>query len=465
MPVSNTPVRRSSSSRSLTTKRVARWGQSLSRYLSRLGRSVQCDSYGQIEVISSMSEFRYRAREVARHLNDAHIANFAARIPFATIVATIKSRWGVTLSFCSECNGWKLRDTYRLGGPVHNVSLIRQWNEAEQFGVCPNCIQNRPVCDECGVRHSSSDSDAIITTDRRRFCSARCARSAGYHLNIHDEWILQYPFISAWNSYHGQQIGRIGPRDMGTEIEVCFETHPENSTEAKEAFAKSLRREFPATVVHCKDDSTVDLEIVTGYGRLQEIEPVVHKTCELARNAGFVAHNTDRAGQHIGLKRPDNPLALAQFVYFFNHTRNSKWIIQFYRRWTHASWSKVDPHKATASYIGGILDNPGRMYGGSKYDIVNLKHDKHIELRCPKGTIRPESILARMALTEAIMDYCDHPRRIEDLAWPAVHRWIFHGRVKRANPVRSKWLSEYLSFRQLTFRKNKLYRNSRVVAE
>lgn len=328
---------------------------------------------------------------------------------------------------CGELGAWQSPDEPRFS--VENGEDV--CSEGRSSGEYYHCEQCNGLF--CG-------SPEVTTCDTNdMYCGERCARRNGCMIDCDGDWRSEEcqcgccdeedecdddycdDGIYSYSSYPGGLIGPGGDYNIGTEIEIEFK-----SESRRRAFISSINEGHTAREVFCKRDGSLGsygIEAVTGYGQYADMVPVLKGICEKALAQVGRSHNTTTCGQHISVSRSNMTHEhQARFVVFFNLPDNQEYLKTFARR-SQCSWARTDPGKATDTFIKKVVDDRGFRYG-EKYEAVNFCHDSHLEVRIFKGTLRIETVLARMALVALVAEYCKSDLTAKELTSIKFLQWM-----------------------------------------
>ena len=329
---------------------------------------------------------------------------------------------------CDSCLENNYTDCEDCGSIVHNDST---YGFNDRY-VCEACFEeNYTTCGNCG---EDCHRDEMRTLGRRWMCE--CC----YDNHDHDSGCV---YIGEYHSTAPQPIPPI-PRDSakvhvcGLELELSFSGY-----EDRDAFAESIHYIGKAG---CELDSSIDgagVEVVTDYGTLPALLPLVQQITREARGYGARSHDTTCCGLHISLQRQHfTTLDIAKIVSFWNSPGNNEFLRIFTRRnfWSN-NFCETKGEKTGQVFIDeaqrtGFSDN-------CKYEVVNLCHSSHLEFRGFRGSTRYETVAACISLVSKIADFCRQTSHVEHLTAGQFSRFIMEGK----NDKRTKRIKTYITER------------------
>ena len=151
-------------------------------------------------------------------------------------------------------------------------------------------------------------------------------------------------------------------------------------------------------------------------------------TCEARRN--LRSSDTRTCGLHVHVSRAAlSSLTIGKLVYFFNAPSNARFVKSIAGRdLDQSNWAKLKTKKITGN--DGTLD---------RYEIVNLCPRQTIEIRAFKGTLKIETIKARIDFVTALLAWlplasCEALGARDFIAWADLPQ------NRKAHPWLSKWL-------------------------
>lgn len=111
---------------------------------------------------------------------------------------------------------------------------------------------------------------------------------------------------------------------------------------------------------------------------------------------GLKAHDTDTCGLHIHLSRDAlRPLTIGRMQVFLHDPANKAFVEGVCRR----SFNRY-----ALSIKAKLTDHCGRS---DRYEALNLTNSKTVELRLPRGSIQPSTILGTLEFCYALVRFCE----------------------------------------------------------
>jgi len=215
---------------------------------------------------------------------------------------------------------------------------------------------------------------------------------------------------------------------MGAELEIEF---PNGGLRE---FSKYIHEK--KKFAHAESDSSLSnsgVEIVTHYGTIANLLPVLEEICKVAKRNGGKAHDTKTCGMHISLQRSHFGLeTIGRLVTFWNREENYSFLRAFARRnYRKHSYARIKLEKGQKEFVEEC-----RLHGipySEKYDLVNTCHGSHIEFRAFRGSINPHTVTACVSLVSRLAAYCKHVRSYDSLTAQRFAVWLLknprHGRT------------------------------------
>lgn len=148
---------------------------------------------------------------------------------------------------------------------------------------------------------------------------------------------------------------------------------------------------------------------------------------------GLRSHNTSTCGLHVHVSRKGmSSLQIAKMVAFVNDPDNTALIEGVARRGA-TSYCKIQKKNKVSEY----LQSEGR------YEAVNIRNSRTIELRIFRGTLKYESVIAAIEFSNALVEFCKLGNAsIRDLTTAKFMEFI-----KTKLPAETKLLRAYLAHR------------------
>lgn len=286
-------------------------------------------------------------------------------------------------SWCGSCLDEETVFCHGCDGMVFNDDA----QDAEDRFWCAACFSETfTTCDNCGdiIRQ---DNGYYCEREDRQYCES-CYDEYCRTENIHDYSYKPSPI------FHGA-----GDFQMGFELEVM--------TDDTEDVAETVAREYDETTYYCKEDGSVDLEIVSHPGVLAWHQENMPGLCTTLKKAGARGYNTGTMScgihVHVGRKR-FSEIELAKVFLLVN---------------CHAGqWQKVSRRKSTYAAIGYDEydgDSIREIVSGNhndRYVAVNFKPKSTFEFRVFRSTTNPESALAYVEIVHAACSFCKSDKAV-----------------------------------------------------
>jgi hypothetical protein len=325
------------------------------------------------------------------------------------------------------------------------------YNVGDEHSICTTCIRNHYFCCISCDEHYDRDNGHDIE-GHGRVCGD-CAEDHYYYWEC-DERYHSRPeddpsrFILPYNVTRCGPIGNV-PDDRSVEHVMGIELEVESPR--RDAFAKAIGDRFTQSEAHCKSDSSLSsgtgVEVVTGWGTLETMVPMVNEIVKIARAHGSTSHDNSRCGLHIGLDRSDlNHIAQAQLVAFWNHPNNYKLLKSFARRnFRSNSYCRTAAEKSRSPEVNNAKLNGPDI--SDKYSCVNTGHDSHLEFRAFRGSLAHLTVEACMSMTSLLTDFCMTDRVPDELITTNFVTWL----LEQEEDMRLDTCNRYLSNRGTSF--------------
>lgn len=266
------------------------------------------------------------------------------------------------------------------------------WNSEGPY--CQTCFEeNSMPCIECGNR--CIEAEMIYDEDEDAYYCRRCYENARQVL-----------------SYSTNVIRRIGkeyvgnvPKDKifyGIELETeqgrldtCRDDWPRNGLSIFRETAAEIDKLLGKFCIMKRDGSLGDngIEIVSLPATVETHKKLWQPFFDnLPR--GLESWGPGSCGIHIHITRkPLGILRIGKMVVFLNEPRNRE-LITFIAGRYGSTYAQNKRKKLTD------------VYGDGKYEMLNLSHDKTIELRIFRGTLNPNHFFANLEFAEALVKFC-----------------------------------------------------------
>lgn len=331
------------------------------------------------------------------------------------------------LRLCDDCGGLRLPDDCTSDG---------------DSTLCESCRENYYSCEHCDSLTHGND---VTYINDAAVCDS--CRDRHYHYwESDDQWHSEPEDDALIREYNVTLTGPIGPTPVDRRAQHVLGAELELEIDDPEDFAAALDCQHDPSICHCKRDGSLDsahgVEVVTGYGTLGAVLPVLESVAALAKSHDGRSHDGNSCGLHIGLDRSQFAAALqAKIIVFWNCRANYPFLRQFTRRdYRSNDYCRAKAEKATS----GFLANPD-LASGDKYEIVNTRHRSHLEFRAFRGSLLPRTLRACLSLVSLVATFCDQANpEPNDLTGTAFVAWLQS--VDAKDPRRAA-VADYLAHR------------------
>ena len=178
---------------------------------------------------------------------------------------------------------------------------------------------------------------------------------------------------------------------------------------------------------------------------------------------GARAHDTDTCGLHVHVSRAalgndDEAKRLCIAKIFELVERFQQHLSCFARRDITASrWcqpteyghSTSDGSRALRRKAATVQDRQGfDVHDGRRYRAVNLQNPSTIEFRLFKGTLKPDTFYATIALVDGIVRWCKQHTtpEVHTLTWDGLLAWINDDTLTAYWNTRKQYLHRYTAY-------------------
>jgi len=328
--------------------------------------------------------------------------------------------------YCRECaldRDWRSCD---VCGRLED-SCNMYWIEGDEELICEDCYESGDYacCDHCGDYYRTDSDYAIYTEDGHGFCCDSCAEREGYAWDEDNEcWDSEENINSnrLIADYHSTYFAFVGilPKGAkrwlgsGTEIEVVG-PDPEDYEDfwRDRVIGHYLQNGKYGTVEH---DGTVTAEIVLQPMTEQalkdfDLEGLMRELVE----HDYTGHNNDDAGQHthysagyLGYNNNQIMDSAKKVCRFFeDHWED---LVKLSRRMSsQLGWCKKRNIEITKDTDFQVLARE-RYYAVNLQNLFTSKRNT-IEIRLPRGTLRPQT-------ARATIDFFRHiVRNAKNISW------------------------------------------------
>lgn len=156
---------------------------------------------------------------------------------------------------------------------------------------------------------------------------------------------------------------------------------------------------FPLKEIYAKSDSSINYgaELVSFPGTWRFWKSYDWSFTERLREYGWRSYDTETCGMHVHLSRDQfTKLEQAKMVKFFRDNENL--MLDLSRR----CGSENQVRYARINKTESIVTRLFAAGQGSRYEAVNLRNEKTVEIRIFRGTLNPAGIMRNLALCQAI---------------------------------------------------------------
>jgi len=275
---------------------------------------------------------------------------------------------------------------------------------------CGSCYEDHAVtCDDCGY---TFDSDDMRSTEDGTYCQSCFADSHSSRIGAYHS-TRGRGFKPIRSPYpYSRRPGWYGPYRSEMLFGVELEMESIESTTPNE-IAESVEKAIGVLFAGAERDGSLrdGVEIVSQPATI-DAHRAIWRGLKTRLARGARAHDTTTCGFHIHVTREAiSDLTIAKFVDLLSRDE-SIWSNVFRRTPNHyAKAQKKDKFAA-----GARLDS-------DRYQIVNTSSSKTIEVRWPRGTIQPATVLATVEIIHAAIRYCESAS-IRTLNWYGFKRAI-----------------------------------------
>ena len=301
--------------------------------------------------------------------------------------------------------------------------------------LCADCVETETVsCRCCGERifaNEAIDGDLCEScADEYYTCCYGCGdliRNEDVLYTNADEYDHNYPYCRhCYNKYNDDIIhsyyykpdpvfwGSDSDLYMGIELEIDEGGEDDEYAEMIYDTANMTDERL-----YIKHDSSINngFELVTHpmtFNYHRDIMPW-HKVFRKAVSLGYLSHQADCCGLHIhvnrdafGITRSQQEEVIARLIFFYEKFWPE--VLRFSRR-------TEDQANRWASRYGGVLStcknslDTAKKAGLGRYTAVNLEPENTVEFRIFRGTLRYETFIATLGLTQYL---CDMAKELSD---------------------------------------------------
>lgn len=331
----------------------------------------------------------------------------------------------VELVECSWCSSRVTED-----------EITEHFNNSEELQLCERCEDRSIRCDNCC---DTVHQTCYTNVNGDYFCEA-CAEDYEYCdecdssfytqdynrcpdcENNEDELIHNYSFKPDPMFFINKQ--HITPFDPKTVSVTGFELEME-AVNCSRYDGANLANDIFGQWCYLKDDGSLSdgFEMVSHPLSHQfAIESFPYERLRELSRAGMRSAQTRTCGLHIHINRSyfrTNPTTMYRFMSMFYRNPEQWKQIAGRSESSYATWDEYELDRMlsyTKSFArGGFANNP------SRYVALNLQSRHTIELRFFKGTLRPETFIARIEAAHAVAQYAYATRN--NVSIKKAHDW------------------------------------------
>lgn len=283
---------------------------------------------------------------------------------------------------CDDCGDWH--------NPDNEGTVTASGND-----ICGECYDRHYFsCEDCGEVYHIEDA---VGRDGSYYCES-CDSGEEETSELHSYSYKPYPVFFP----DFQQSAPF----FGVELEVSGDKTDVSYTDINDAAGYVSDQTY--RFLYCKEDGSLvkGFEIVSHPATLEH-----HKSIDYASlfssltSRGFRSHDANcSCGLHIHISRhfvgEDAALNMAELVYAH--------AMQFQKlgRRTNNQYAKFDFTPSFKEGLGIESAKEHVKYGsGNRYLALNFRNEKTIEIRFPKGTLKPETFTATLEMAHALATF------------------------------------------------------------
>ncbi len=294
----------------------------------------------------------------------------------------VDSRWvnirgGGLEKWCMPCVHSDSYECDRCGHVFQGEAITATTSTGSTRSYCRTCAQTRTwICEQCGERNTNGRDNCCCCGRRRESRDANLRRVMDYHAYT--------------RHLHKKYVGR----KVGSEEELFFGIELETSKRGNLDWNRLEpwidNEESPK--IHAEYDSSITgVEWISQPCTLKYWQEQfdIYGFCKALRSMGASAKSVARypIGMHIHVTKRDALLPTLRKVDFYIHNEANLWKAISRRRAIYH-----------CNEIWDCISNPKNgkevKYGWNRYEPLNFRPEKTVELRTPRGTLDPKTILA-----------------------------------------------------------------------
>jgi hypothetical protein len=305
--------------------------------------------------------------------------------------------------------------------------------------LCEDCECNAAECTDCTAIHDTYNSDAIVVNHYDRVCE-ECAGNYNWCDN-HEEYyrdecsdcesersdlIHDYSFRPEPQFFIVRKDGSTASTSFGfghqtvTGFELEMEASECDLHEGAE-LASSIYDKW----CYLKHDGSLNdgFEMVSHPLSREFITEHFpwHRLSELSA-LGMRSANTRTCGLHVHINKDffqKNPTTMYRFMSMFYRNAEQWKKIAGRSESSYASWSEYELERML-DYTKGMAVG-AHVRNNDRYVALNLQNRNTIELRFFKGTLRPQTFIARLEAAHAVAEYAYTTRNAVSIK--SAHDW------------------------------------------
>lgn len=299
--------------------------------------------------------------------------------------------------------------------------------------ICNDCYEDSFNCQSCGYEYhyeQANDMDGSMYCDRchnnfewcdhcERYYDGDCPSCEQYgDSRIHDYSFRPNPTFHISRDLVTSRAPRAGVSVTGFELEM-------EAVECDISDGATLASEAFAQWTYMKHDGSLNngFELVSHpMSREYAVEVFPWQRLKELADLGMRSANTRTCGLHIHINKgffANNPTTMYRFMSMFYRNADKWKAIAGRSHSSYANWSEYELDQLLR-YTKGLKQR-NHIYNNDRYVALNLQNSNTIELRFFKGTLRPESFIARIEAVHAVAEYAQATRN--NVSIKSAHDW------------------------------------------
>jgi len=261
--------------------------------------------------------------------------------------------------------------------------------QAMHEGYCSFCIGKLKYCERCDSNHDNPGDYCNICEDEMKLPMSPKKIDKAFLTRKILDYNYQPKFWPVWGSKNS--------RIFGLEIEVT----------SKDSGGLDLMRSQLGSFALFEHDGSVEFqndeweehdgeafEIVTPPAAKSVISHFAKKMGEVEEEYEHEDNTSCGIHVHVSRKSFSNQYHIAKFLTFFAK----------YPKFTHIIGER-EPNHYSRNEITGNVVGKAKNGGGEKYDAVNLRHKKSVEIRIFRSSLRYKAIMKNVEFIDALITY------------------------------------------------------------